>query len=459
MRLGALLAVQLGLLLACGSCGDKAAPQPRRVAEAEIESIAPATFEGDDGVERCVHAAGRLPDEAERAVRTFCAETERLGLVGASLAIHVPGKKEVLVARGHRCEGRPERVDPKTRFPIGSITKTATALMALEALGPRLDERPGSEGPSWRQLLQHRGGVPNLPAIESPAENWRARLAPAQLDFPPGELWNYSNNGYVLVAMALAELEALDFAGRFAERFSPLGLGLTPGPNDVCEHQMLGELRSAVERPDLSQRPDAAAGGALASPSALLALAAEAQRHPELVADPVDTAEGDHYGLGVRVREEGGHRLYGHRGSTGGAWARLMWDERGRAAALTVNEDVQLDATVMALRRDLFGLEAETRHPPAPALEDFVGQYAVPGWSLPLEVRIDASGPRLDIPELGVSGLELVALATGAHRITWPLSGLPVDLRFLRNAQGRWIRAPLFVGHAIEAPAGGDASP
>src|SRR5262249_20155592 len=105
-------------------------------------------------------------------------------------------------------------------FPWWSFTKTAIAIAALRLVEVgklELDTPRPHEPYTLRQLLLHRAGVPNYgrlnayhEAVASGEDAWpRARLLQAvnvdQLDFEPGERWNYSNVGYLFARDAIEE--------------------------------------------------------------------------------------------------------------------------------------------------------------------------------------------------------------------------------------------------------------
>jgi CubicO group peptidase (beta-lactamase class C family) len=116
---------------------------------------------------------------------------------------------------------------PTTKFRLGSVTKqfTAACILLLEERGKLKVEDPVKkhmpDAPaSWDKvtlyhLLTHTSGIPSFTgfpdyrsteAIPSPAEKTVARFRDKPLEFEPGEKWNYSNSGYVLLGYLIASL-------------------------------------------------------------------------------------------------------------------------------------------------------------------------------------------------------------------------------------------------------------
>ncbi|MDN3239538.1 serine hydrolase domain-containing protein [Glycomyces tritici] len=151
---------------------------------------------------------------------------------------------------------------PGDRFRVGSITKsmTATILLQLQAEGeldlddPIGEHLPGVlpyEGeyePTVRELLSHRGGVPDhLPRLYASLledddltdfhANHRTHYRPEELIaigteggqlFPPGDGFAYSNTGYTALGLLIEELTGDDLGDVFEDRvFDPAGLDRT----------------------------------------------------------------------------------------------------------------------------------------------------------------------------------------------------------------------------------------
>ncbi|MEP7272515.1 MAG: serine hydrolase [Acidobacteriota bacterium] len=133
---------------------------------------------------------------------------------------------------------------PQTKFRLGSITKqfTAASILLLQEQGKLSVQDPVCKfvtecPPAWQaltihHLLSHTGGVPNFTSfpdytktmmMPSPAEVTLGRFKDKPLTFTPGEKWNYSNSGYVLLGVIIEKVSGLNY-GEFVRTriFEPL---------------------------------------------------------------------------------------------------------------------------------------------------------------------------------------------------------------------------------------------
>jgi CubicO group peptidase (beta-lactamase class C family) len=116
---------------------------------------------------------------------------------------------------------------PTTKFRLGSVTKqfTAAAILLLEDRGKlRVDDLVKKHlpdaPPAWDKvtifhLLTHTSGIPSFTAFPDygslqslptfPKELVR-RFRDKPLDFEPGEMWSYSNSGYVLLGYLIEKI-------------------------------------------------------------------------------------------------------------------------------------------------------------------------------------------------------------------------------------------------------------
>ena len=139
---------------------------------------------------------------------------------------------------------------PSTRFDIGSVAKTFTALVLAEmTVAGDVDlEAPAAREMTFLQLATHTSGLPRLPgnlmakARQSPDDPYRNYTpddladAIAAVEVTPGPV-EYSNFGYMALGAALADTAGLSYGELLTARvLTPLGLADTGlGWEDAAE--------------------------------------------------------------------------------------------------------------------------------------------------------------------------------------------------------------------------------
>lgn len=149
-------------------------------------------------------------------------------------------------------------------YPIGSITKSFTALAALQLVAAgQLDlDAPVSRyledfsGPAKdvlvRQLLTHTSGIPNYTSIPVVRDQLKRQklgreqmvsfFADLPLQFEPGTRFNYTNSGFYLLGLIIEKVSAKDYYQYLQENvWDPLGMARTYSGDD--EQLISGRVR------------------------------------------------------------------------------------------------------------------------------------------------------------------------------------------------------------------------
>ena len=142
-----------------------------------------------------------------------------------------------LVEDGAVVEGR----DADRLVPWWSFTKTVLAAAALALVRDglvALDAPVGGKPYTLRHLLQHRSGLVNYggyrayhEAVDRGDDPWPVpelltRLDADRLRYPPGEGWDYSNIGYLIVGRLIETLIGTDLNAALQRLvLKPLGIG------------------------------------------------------------------------------------------------------------------------------------------------------------------------------------------------------------------------------------------
>jgi len=263
---------------------------------------------------------------------------------------------------------------PLTRWRIGSVSKTLTAAgaMLLAERGmldpdatvaeilPGWERRPAGRA-TVRQLAGHLGGVRHyregegISHVHYPSvEDALGLFADDSLVALPGETYDYSTFGYVLLSGLMARAAGepfLDFLQR--EVLAPLGMRQT-GPDLATRlvpwRASFYEIRDGrtVPAPFTDNSYKWAGGGLLSTPEDLVRFGIGLLDHRILSAASVATlftsqrttaGEETGYGMGFRPRSDwAGRRVVHHGGSSeGGRAFLLLYPDQGVVVAMAAN--------------------------------------------------------------------------------------------------------------------------
>lgn len=223
----------------------------------------PAAGQAARAHNRAISARALLPDGWDAFVRTFDAYADSDRVVGASVLVMRDGRILDRHDFGWADRAAGQRVDARTIFHWGSITKTLTAIsiMQLRDRGRLSLDQPITrwvpelrqvhdpygmiDSITLRMLLSHSAGFqnPTWPYTEDkpwqPFEptTWNqlvAMMPYQELHFRPGSRFGYSNPGFIYLARVIEQLSGDPWESYVQKNiFSPLGLahsyfGATP---------------------------------------------------------------------------------------------------------------------------------------------------------------------------------------------------------------------------------------
>lgn len=428
---GGPLRLSAGLLLAAwlaAGCGSGPASPPSAGSASPTAAgpsgAAGATGAGPDATGATPGASGSTPSAAPtaapglaawlpasgatRAADALQAELDRLRAAG-----HLPGlSAAILFADGSEWQGVSGSADlaagrsvtPDTLFSVGSITKTFVAALVLrladegrlgldDPIARWLSSYPDAARISVRELLEHRGGVPDFfdsaacvdRIVAAPEVAWMPSQVLACAGRPtaaPGTAFHYSNTGYVLLGRIVeavtgtslaAALEAEFLAPFSLDRVVLQGTDAADVPAPPIAHGYLAPAAAGgppldVTRADrllpyTSLATAAGAAGALAATPTDLARWARSlfggavldtgtvDEMTTLLPTAPDPRGG--YGLGVEPFLLAGRPGWGHRGHLAGFYAEMVYLPRDALAiAVATNADwAAPDALTAALVR------------------------------------------------------------------------------------------------------------
>lgn len=153
---------------------------------------------------------------------------------GASILISKKGKIIYSKQFGMADVEKNISITENTKFMIGSITKqfTAAAILILQEQGKlNVSESLGNSLPEFassnyaevtiESLLTHTSGVPSDNDAKVISKNFKKNIAPQDIAnaiknesllFKPGEKYDYSNNGYILLGLVIEKVSGLSYA-------------------------------------------------------------------------------------------------------------------------------------------------------------------------------------------------------------------------------------------------------
>ena len=264
---------------------------------------------------------------------------------------------QVLVSKGYGLADQAQNLPntPQTKFRLGSLTKqfTAVAILMLQAQGaldvqdPICNYLPDCP-PAWQtitihHLLTHTAGLPNFTdfpdyeaskQLPTTPEQTISRFQDKPLDFEPGEGWNYSNSGYIVLGLIIEQASGQPYADFLQTHiFTPLGMTST-GYEDDASQLAIGYANGATVADVIDMSIPFAAGALYSTVEDLYlwdqALATE-KLLPQALLDAMFTpwaaipeSNGLQYGYGWLVGEQFGHQVVGHNGSIEGFAASFM---------------------------------------------------------------------------------------------------------------------------------------
>lgn len=349
--------------------------------------------------------AAPVPSEVrEELDRLIQVAMTRDRLPSLSVAVGRDGELVHVAAAGFAALENAVAATPRNVYPIGSVTKTLTAVAALQ-LGERgrlnLDAPvqqycgafPAKEHPvTVRQLLGHLGGIRGYdysrfeedflnrkvyPAIEAALEKFQADPLAA----PPGDRYLYSSYGYVLVGCAIEGASGLSYGEYLrANVLEPGGMGqaMLDDPQKVIPLRVDGYGRAGdgewVPAGCFNPSDRYPAGGLVATPAELVRfgnallegqLLSEASRRAMWSVQQTSGGASTGSGLGWTVSADG--KELSHGGTTVGGSAFLYLRPEDRVVvAFATNLSLWTEGRLELARR-LADLARSDEAPEAPA--------------------------------------------------------------------------------------------
>ncbi|WNG33073.1 beta-lactamase family protein [Archangium violaceum] len=393
----------------------------------------------------CAGAAQAMTDAELKSVVERRLSGDR---TGACFAVAVIDDE---IARTYVCANAKDagRIDSKTAFELGSVTKTLTAtlfadLMAqgkvsleapLASLLPKGTKVPTFQGKPilLKHIVTHTSGLPSLPSrlpLKDPANPYAdldektllESLADVKLEQAPGSRFEYSNFGMMLLSAGIARRAGVDFETLLDRRlFTPLGMEgayVNERPDTVrvaTGHLPNGQPTSAwtfatnlagvggvhATLDDMVRYVEAGLGRRKSS------ITPAVQR----TLRPIETPSGQRMGMSWMLTPLVGRTVHVHEGGTGGFTSLVALDVQQRRGVVVLSDTALLSLNGLgSLGMHLLDASVPPGEPRKvvaadPALMDaLVGHYELTGG---LKLRLGRKGNALEIQAEGQPAFEL----------------------------------------------------
>ena len=301
-----------------------------------------------------------------------------------------------------RERGIPNKID--TKFNLASMNKmfTGVAIAQLAEKGKlSFDDKVGKHLPDYpnrdvaekvtiHHLLTHTSGLGSYwnsryEAVKDRLEklgDFLPTFADEPLAFQPGERFEYSNAGYIVLGLIVEKVSGESYADYVRRHiYEPAGMTATAFypkdqevPNRAIGYQTLegpgGAPLAGGPKPNTAGlgRLGGSAGGGYSTAPDLLKFATALREHrllsPEMtktiltgkVPMPAGPGMEVRYGYGFGEHKEGGHRIVGHNGGSPGVRGQLDIDlDDGTTLVILSNVDARIPAIRGKVRKLLVG--------------------------------------------------------------------------------------------------------
>ena len=349
------------------------------------------------------------------------------------------------------------KADQNTKYRIGSISKTFTAVLTMKAVeegllslsNPLSDYFSGivnAESIPVSLLLNHRSGIHNITDDqaymgyyfkENSREDLLKTIQAAGSDFSPDAKASYSNSNYILLTFILEDLYKTSYPNLIQKKIvEPLGLQNTayggtidPTKNEAKSYRLLAGWMHAGET-----HPSVPLGaGALVSTSGDLTQFADALFGGQLLQkeslEYLKTIK-EGYGSGLFQVPFYSNSGYGHTGGIDGFLAVFGHFEEAKISyAITSNgtnienNDITITMLSAAFGRPYSIPTFETYEVNPDYIPEYLGIYATE--SVPLKITVTQNGDQLYAQATGQSPFPLEP--TGEHTYEFKQAGITIE--------------------------------
>lgn len=355
-------------------------------------------------------------------------------------------------------ESESKFISNKSKFRIGSITKTFTSVMIFQLvdegkisldqlLSQYYPQIPGSENITIANMLNHSSGLFNIAAdnnlneqIKTSREQMLSMMVNHKPDFDAGSKNEYSNTNYVLLGYILEDIEKKTYSKILNSRIvKTLDLHNTyfgskiNTYNNECLSYYYEDDSSLHEAKQAILTNPGGAGGIVSNPSDIVVFI-NALFNGELMSEnsfKIMTTINGEYGSGILSAKKDGMTIFAHNGTIDFFRSMYIYIPKHKIAiALNTNAldfglmPIMFNAVSAVMGKDLKMPSFSTVHLSKAKLEQYVGVYK--SDELPFNLVFETDGKVLKgAPE----GSELKVLSA-TKKDEFVLESLGVTLNF-----------------------------
>lgn len=263
--------------------------------------------------------------------------------------------EEIIKSAYGRLDASEEKIDIKTKFRIGSVSKVFTAVIIMQLieegkieLGTPIKkffpEFVNAGSISIKMLLNHHSGIFNITSDpnyinfmtkKQDRETLLNRIRIKGVNFNPAAKYEYSNSNYILLSFIIEDVTKKDFASVLKERITDkIGLANTyfgkkiqTDQNEAHSFKISSVGNSKL--PETDPSVSLGAGGIVSTPEDLLyfmeALFDEKLISKENLSKMLPEKDSNGYGLGIMMIPYYNELAYGHNGGIDGFVSNLSY--------------------------------------------------------------------------------------------------------------------------------------
>ncbi len=380
-----------------------------------------------------------------------------------NVALSQNGKLVYTRSVGYSDLAKQTKADASTRYRIGSISKTFTAVLVMKAVEENkltLDQTiaeyfpkiKNAEKITIKHLLSHRSGIPNFTDADD-YFTWNvnpiteaamiAKFVKSGSDFEPDSKADYSNSNYMVLTYILEKIYKQSYAALLKKYITqPLGLTNTylggkinTAKGEALSYQLSQNKLPSVETDisvtigaggivstaaDLTQFSDGLFGGKLLKPQSLAQM----------------KTLRDAYGYGLVPIPFYSHQGFGHTGAIDGFTSVFAHFDQGNLSyALTSNGTLFNNNNIsIAVLSACYGVPYEIPEFKEIAADEadlsrYPGLYA--SQQIPLKLNVTTEGKTVYIQVTGQSRFPLEA--TGKHAFKFEQVGVVIEFTPEKN--------------------------